>query len=57
MYVGLFLTALGSLGLGLSSAEGFAPRVIGVLVLGVMLLGVVACFVLVEFNAATFERT
>ena len=57
VYVGMFLTMLGSLGLGLSSAETLVPRVIGVLVLGVMLLGVVACFVLVEFNAANFERT
>ena len=56
MYVGMFLTMLGGLGLGLFSAETFVPRVIGVLVLGVMLLGVAACFVLVEFNEANFER-
>jgi len=57
MYVGMFLTLLGSLGLGLASAESLPARLIGVLVLGVMLLAVAACFVLVEFNAANFERT
>jgi ABC-2 type transport system permease protein len=56
MYAGMFLTMLGSLGLGLAGAENFSARLIGVLVLGIMLLGVLACFVLVEFNAANFER-
>jgi ABC-2 type transport system permease protein len=56
IYVGMFLMMLGAFGLGLAGAEAFYLRIAGAIFLGCMLLGVVACFVLIDFDAADFER-